>query len=110
MSDVKDAIRSSDRRKIIDKIGIVNTGCATCIVLNLLCSLSSKGFNICGKKALMGCDILVLPGVGAFRMAMKHLNELGLNEIILDFVKTGKQLIGICLGMHFLHPKVKSLG
>ncbi|WP_296961975.1 imidazole glycerol phosphate synthase subunit HisH [uncultured Dialister sp.] len=46
---------------------------------------------------------LVLPGVGAMRDAMDHLNGYGLTGIIQEEVKKGKKLAGICLGMQALY-------
>ncbi|WP_297039727.1 imidazole glycerol phosphate synthase subunit HisH [uncultured Dialister sp.] len=46
---------------------------------------------------------LVLPGVGAMKDAMDHLNGYGLTGIIREEVKKGKKLAGICLGMQALY-------
>jgi imidazole glycerol-phosphate synthase subunit HisH len=51
---------------------------------------------------LMSCDGLVLPGVGAFPLAMRNLYELGLVELIRSRVEDGVPLLGICLGMQLL--------
>ena len=47
-------------------------------------------------------DALILPGVGAFAEAMKNLNGNGLTDAIVEAVKKGKPLMGICLGMQLL--------
>lgn len=46
---------------------------------------------------------LVLPGVGAMKDAMDHLNGYDLTGIIQEEVKKGKKLAGICLGMQALY-------
>lgn len=46
---------------------------------------------------------LFLPGVGAMKDAMDHLNGYGLTGIIQEEVKKGKKLAGICLGMQALY-------
>lgn len=46
---------------------------------------------------------LLLPGVGAMKDAMDHLNGYGLTGIIQEEVKKGKKLAGICLGMQALY-------
>lgn len=46
---------------------------------------------------------LILPGVGAMKDAMDHLNGYGLTDIIREEVKKGKKLAGICLGMQALY-------
>lgn len=45
---------------------------------------------------------LILPGVGAFGDAMKHLRERGLVEPIVDFARSGRPFLGICLGQQLL--------
>lgn len=53
------------------------------------------------KKA----DKIILPGVGAFGDASKKLFESGLADVILEQVKLGKPLLGICLGMQLLFER-----
>ena len=48
------------------------------------------------------CDILFLPGVGAFQPAMSALREKKLDIYIKDCAKNKKPIIGICLGMQLL--------
>ena len=45
-------------------------------------------------------DILILPGVGAFPVAMDNLIKLNLVNVIINFAKSGN--VGICLGMQLL--------
>ena len=56
-----------------------------------------------GKK--IKNDLIILPGVGSFPKAMKYLNNTGLDKRILEFSKTKKPLVGICLGMQLLFNK-----
>ncbi len=51
------------------------------------------------------CDKLILPGVGAFRDGIARLHESGLTGPILDHVRAGKPLLGICLGLQFLFTR-----
>lgn len=53
------------------------------------------------KKA----DKLILPGVGAFGDAVKKLRDTGLDKVVIEEVKNGKNLLGICLGMQMLFEK-----
>ena len=50
-------------------------------------------------------DKLVVPGVGAFANAMAELRGKKFIEGILEFIRTGKYYLGICLGMHILFDK-----
>lgn len=45
---------------------------------------------------------LVLPGVGAFREGMRRLDTYGLREPLMTFARTGKPVLGICLGFQLL--------
>lgn len=47
-------------------------------------------------------DRLLLPGVGAFADGMAGLRARGLIDPIQRFARTGKPLLGICLGMQML--------
>lgn len=48
-------------------------------------------------------EVLILPGVGSFRKAMSSLKNTGLQQAILEAVKTkGSKILGICLGMQLL--------
>ncbi|MGI8902308.1 MAG: imidazole glycerol phosphate synthase subunit HisH [Solirubrobacteraceae bacterium] len=51
---------------------------------------------------LRAADGLVIPGVGAFPLAMRNLHELGLTEPIRAIAARGTPLLGICLGMQLL--------
>ena len=53
-------------------------------------------------ETLESSDYLILPGVGAFKPAITSIIEKGLDEIILNHVKKGKPILGICLGMQLL--------
>ena len=44
----------------------------------------------------------VLPGVGAFRDAIAHLRDSGLDRAVIDFVGSGRPFLGICLGLQLL--------
>ncbi len=68
------------------------------------------------RKKLLECDMLVLPGVGAFNVAMSNIIKQNIDSTISDFVKTGKTFLGICLGFQLLFEeseeftKTKGLG
>lgn len=53
---------------------------------------------------------LVLPGVGAFKDGMEGLKSLDLITALDDAVKTGKPLLGICLGMQMLFDESDEFG
>jgi len=55
-------------------------------------------------------DRVILPGVGAFKDAMENLKSTGMHDAIIEFSKTGKPLIGICLGMQLLFESSEEFG
>jgi glutamine amidotransferase len=83
-----------------------------------------KAFEHVGVEATVGSDPqaltsapgLVLPGVGAFGVAMEQLIERGLVEPLLARIKAGVPFLGVCLGLQLLFesseedPGVAGLG
>lgn len=64
--------------------------------LSITCTLSRD------KDVILNSDALILPGVGAFGHAMDILEEYDLVTAISEYAKSGKPLLGICLGMQLL--------
>ena len=56
------------------------------------------------------CDKIILPGVGAFEDARRKLSDTGLDKIIIEEAKSGKPVMGICLGMQMLFEKSYEYG
>ena len=59
---------------------------------------------------LKNLDKIILPGVGAYKDAMQHLENSGLKDAILDFANSKKPLLGICLGMQLLFESSEEFG
>ena len=53
-------------------------------------------------KTLMACDKLIFPGVGEAYWAMEQLKQRNLERTLKDFAKSGKPLLGICLGSQII--------
>ena len=62
------------------------------------------------KTEIENADRIILPGVGAFGDAADKLRNTGLCEIVLNEVKKGKLMLGICLGMQLLFEKSYEFG
>lgn len=56
------------------------------------------------ERTLLECDGAILPGVGSFGDAMDCMDRSLMRGAVLQYVKTGKPLLGICLGLQLLFP------
>lgn len=54
---------------------------------------------------IRSADKIILPGVGAFEDAKRKLSESGLDKIVIEEAKSGKPIMGICLGMQMLFER-----
>lgn len=61
--------------------------------------------TVTAPEQILQADYLVLPGVGAFPDGMEQLESRGLAQAIREFKKTGRPMLGICLGMQMLLSK-----
>ena len=62
------------------------------------------------KDEILNADKLILPGVGAFGDAVQKLKNSGLFDVVKEYAKTGKPLLGICLGMQLLFTESHEYG
>lgn len=77
-----------------------------------------KGFEKVGCQAqivksaeeILRADAVVLPGVGAFGMAMEHIIGAGLDKAIIESIQNGKPFLGICLGLQLLFDESEEFG
>lgn len=56
-------------------------------------------------EVIRQADAIVLPGVGAFPVAMKNLADFGLIELLRERAGAGVPFLGICLGMQVLFER-----
>ena len=57
------------------------------------------------KDMILKADGAVLPGVGSFGDTMDTMESYGIKDTVLDFIKTKKHFLGICLGLQLLFPE-----
>lgn len=50
-------------------------------------------------EVLKNANVLLLPGVGAAGQGMENLKNRGLDRVIIEQVKNGTPILGVCLGM-----------
>lgn len=55
-------------------------------------------------------DAVILPGVGAFGEAMNNMNRSGMSDAVINFIQSGKPLIGVCLGLQLLFSESEEFG
>jgi len=79
-------------------------------VYNACHLLDEKATIIKDPNELKNFDRIILPGVGAYKDAMKHLNDTGMYDAIHEFSRSGKPMIGICLGMQLLFESSQEFG
>ena len=79
-------------------------------VYNACKLIDAKADVVSDPNKLQEYDRVILPGVGAFADAMKHLNDTGMLEAVKKFALSGKPIIGICLGMQLLFDSSEEFG
>lgn len=84
-------------------IGIIDYKmCNLQSVKNSLDYLNIPNKFVDSPSEIKSCDKLILPGVGAFGLAMERLDKIGFTKQIKEFARKGRPLLGICLGMQLL--------
>ena len=79
-------------------------------IKNVLDDLSFDAEITSDIGKILSADGAILPGVGSFPEAMEHLQDLGLDRAIWDFIASGKPFMGICLGLQLLFSKSEEFG
>ena len=88
------------------KIAILNYGLGNVrSVCNAVVTCGAEAEISFDKNCIMTSDGLILPGVGAFPQGMSNLLNGGLDEVIREYIATGRPVLGICLGMQLLFDR-----
>jgi len=91
--------------------GIINISISN--ILSIKRSLEHIGFNVIiidQYQDIDKLDLLVLPGVGTFKEAMKKLIENNLLKLIEKAIQKNKKVLGLCLGMQILFEEGEEFG
>ena len=67
-----------------------------------LSTLGAVGEITSDPEAILKADRVIFPGVGAAGAAMGHLNDLGLADVLREYVASGRPFLGICLGTQII--------
>ena len=92
-------------------IAIVDYGVGN--LFSLRSSFAAVGVDVTvtsDKAVLDSSDGIILPGVGAFGDAAEKLRQSGLADVLVSLARSGKPLMGICLGMQLLFEKSYEYG
>ena len=84
-------------------IAIIDYGVGN--LFSLSSSLRAIGADVTvtsDPDVIRAADKIILPGVGAFGDAAALLRKDGLDQVVIQQAKSGKPLLGICLGMQLL--------
>lgn len=71
-------------------------------VARALTHLGSKNVITADAETIMAADRIIFPGVGAAKATMQTLQKRGLNRVLTDFYRTGRPMLGICIGIQIL--------
>ena len=72
-------------------------------VLGALRYLGADPVISADPSTVQSADALLLPGVGSFHKAMRHLDETGLSDALKEAVTVrGRKVLGICLGQQLM--------
>ena len=92
-------------------IGILDYGAGN--LKNVCRAIEHLGYEyrlIASVAKFKDIDKLIIPGVGAFKVAMEQLIELSLVEPVKELAEKGVPILGICLGMQLLFDRSLEFG
>jgi len=93
------------------KIGILDYGAGN--LKNVCRAIEHLGYDyqlITSPQDVMNAEKLIIPGVGAFKVAMEQLAALELIEPIRQLAEKSIPIMGICLGMQLLFETSSEFG
>lgn len=94
-----------------NKVVIVDYGVGNLFSINEACKyLGYSTILSSNPDVILSASNLILPGVGAFEIAINRLKSLNLIDVLKQYVLTGKPLMGVCLGMQLLFDESEEFG
>jgi len=93
------------------KVAIIDYGIGNLYSVKKACEYVGLDSIITSNKIdILNCGAMILPGVGAFGNAMNNIQEKDLIESIQQFAKSGRYIMGVCLGMQLLMEYSEEFG
>ncbi len=87
-------------------VAIVDYGVGNLFSLkSSLAAIGAEATVTADPAVIRAADRVILPGVGAFGDAAEKLCRSGLADVVIEIAKSGKPIMGICLGMQLLFDK-----
>ena len=85
------------------RIGVVDYGAGNLVSIDQALTTSGASVVPVGDpEALIGCDAVIVPGVGAAGPAMDRLGQRELIEPLQAWLEADRPFLGICLGLQLL--------
>jgi len=72
---------------------------------SVACALDHLGYRnqiTDDAETIFTADRVIFPGVGAAKATMGNLHDLSLDEVLVKYYKSGKPMLGICIGIQIL--------
>ena len=92
-------------------IAIIDYGVGNLFSLrSSLRAIGAEALVTADEGQIRAADKLILPGVGAFGDAADKLRERGMDALLREQAASGKELLGICLGMQLLFESSEEYG
>lgn len=93
------------------RLGVIDYGAGNLgSVRNAFETLGQKVEFVKDPETLRFYDKVLLPGVGAFGEVRAEVRKHGFDEAIFEYARSGRYLLGICLGMQLLFEKSYEFG
>lgn len=74
-------------------------------VSKALAHIGCDSFITRDRDKILQADGVILPGVGSFGDTMDSICSYGIRDTVIEYTKSGKPFLGICLGLQLLFPK-----
>ena len=102
---------STSTSGVIPPVAVVDYGLGNLFSIDrALQHVGSRAEVTSSAEVLERSAALILPGVGAFGDGIQQLRSRGLIEPIVEFARSGRPALGICLGMQLLFTESEEFG